>query len=71
MGEIRNMHKILAETPDRKESLYVNGRVVLIWFLKKQWVNVDWIHLPQNIYSSSVLVVHGEKYVVFRRRWGI
>jgi hypothetical protein len=49
MGEIRNMHKILAETPDGKEGLHVRGRVVLIWTLKKQWENVGWIHLPQNI----------------------
>jgi hypothetical protein len=45
MGEVRDMHKILAETPDRKEGPYVNGRLVL----KKQWESVDWIHLTQNI----------------------
>jgi hypothetical protein len=38
------------------EGLCINGRVVLMWILQKQWEKVDWIHLAQDIEPIGVFL---------------
>jgi hypothetical protein len=50
MGEMRNMYNILIGKPEGKRPLGRPSceRIILDWFLRREWENVDWMNLAKD-----------------------